>query len=64
VTRQLTQNGEAWQGTVGYEISNGIDVYAGYQHYNFDGPTGGCTTTACDTLEANVGFLQTAVTFP
>ena len=64
VTRNLTQNGDAWQGTIGYEISNGIDVYAGYQHYNFDGPTGGCSTLACDTIEANVGFLQTAVAFP
>ncbi len=66
-TRQLVQNGEAWQGTIGYEIGNGVDLYAGYQHYNFDGPTGGCSlgpVAACDSLTADVGFLQTAFSFP
>jgi predicted porin len=66
-TRHLTQNGEAWQGTIGYEFANGIDLYAGYQHYNFDGPTGGCSAgplAACDSLRADIGFLQTAVSFP
>jgi len=64
VTRRLTQRGEAWQGTIGYEIGNGVDLYAGYQRYNFDGPTGGCSSAACDSLQANVGFLQTAISFP
>ena len=63
-TRQLTQKGEAWQGTIGYEVGNGVDIYAGYQHYNFDGPTGGCSLAACDSLQANVGFVQTAFSFP
>ncbi len=64
VTRHLTQNGEAWQGTVGYEIANGVDLYAGYQRYSFSGPTGGCSLAACDSLQADVGFLQTAISFP
>ncbi len=63
-TRHLVQNSDAWQGTVGYEIENGIDLYVGYQHYNFDGPTGQCSTVACDSMDANVGFLQTAFAFP
>ena len=63
-TRHLAQDAEAWQGTIGYEIDNGVDVYLGYQHYNFDGPTGQCSLAACDSLDANVGFLQTAFSFP
>lgn len=63
-TRNLTQDAQAWQGTVGYEIGNGLDVYLGYQHYNFDGPTGQCSIVACDSMDANVGFLQTAFSFP
>jgi outer membrane protein OmpU len=63
-TRRLAQDVEAWQGTIGYEIDNGIDLYVGYQHYNFDGPTGQCSAIACDSMDANVGFLQTAFSFP
>ena len=62
--RTLTQDAQAWQGTIGYELENGIDFYIGYQHYNFDGPTGQCSAVACDSLEADVGFLQTAFSFP
>ena len=63
-TRQLAQDGEAWQGTIGYEVGNGVDIYLGYQHYNFDGPAAQCSLAACDSLEADVGFLQTAFSFP
>jgi len=63
-TRHLTQEATAWQGTVGYEIDNGVDVYLGYQHYNYDGPTGQCSAVACDSMDADVGFLQTAFSFP
>ncbi|MBI1210260.1 MAG: porin [Alphaproteobacteria bacterium] len=63
-TRHLAQDAEAWQGTVGYEIDTGIDVYLGYQRYNFDGPTAQCSAVACDSMDANIGFLQTAFSFP
>jgi predicted porin len=64
VPRRVEQEAEAWQGTIGYEIATGIDIYLGYQHYNFDGPTGQCSTAACDSMEAGIGFLQTAFSFP
>lgn len=63
-TRRLVQDAEAWQGTVGYEIDTGVDIYLGYQRYSFDGPTGQCSAVNCDSLQADVGFLQTAFSFP
>lgn len=63
IVRHLTQEAEAWHAGVGYEVGDGVDLYAGYQHYNFDGPAGVCTSVACDTLEADVFYLQTAFSF-
>jgi hypothetical protein len=61
--RDLTQDAQGWQGSVGYEFDENVHIVAGYQHYNFDGPANVCNATACDTMDANLGFLQTSISF-
>jgi len=64
--RNLTQDAQGWTGQVGYEFDENVQINFGYQHYNFDGPSGVCTTVgvdACDTLEADVGFVETSISF-
>lgn len=61
--RELTQDAQGWSGTVGYEVDDNLSFALGYQHYNFDGPAGVCLTGVCDTLDADLGFFQTSITF-
>lgn len=63
VIRSLTQDAEGYTGQVGYELDENVQFVIGYQHYKFDGPTGVCVAGACDTLDADLGFFQTAITF-
>lgn len=63
VTRSLTQDAQGWTGQVGYELDENVQFVVGYQHYDFDGPTGVCISGACDTLDADLAFFQTAITF-
>jgi predicted porin len=63
VIRNLTQDAQGYTGQVGYELDENVQFVVGYQHYDFDGPTGGCISGACDTLDADLAFFQTAITF-
>lgn len=64
--RDLTQDATGWAGSVGYEFDENARIVAGYQHYSFDGPGGACVTgitSVCDTMDANLGYLQTSISF-
>jgi predicted porin len=63
VSRDLVQNADGYSGSIGYEFDENARIVAGYQHYTFDGPAGACVTAACDTMDANLGYLQTSITF-
>ncbi len=66
VLRDLTQDAQGWAGSVGYEFDENARIVAGYQSYTFDGPAGTCVagpTPVCDTLDANLGYIQTSITF-
>jgi hypothetical protein len=62
----LTQDAQGWAGAIGYEFDENARIVAGYQHYSFEGPGGTCVaggTPVCDTLDANLGYLQTSISF-
>ncbi|MEQ1753527.1 MAG: porin [Micropepsaceae bacterium] len=64
--RDLTQDATGWAGSVGYEFDENARIVAGYQHYSFDGPGAACVTgitSVCDTMDANLGYLQTSISF-
>ena len=63
VPRNLTQDVQGYTGQVGYEIDENVQFVVGYQHFDFDGPAGVCIAGACDTLDADLGFFQTAISF-
>jgi predicted porin len=63
ITRELTQDAQGWSGAVGYEFDENLQMVVGYQHYDFDGPAGVCATPACDSLEADLAYFQTSITF-
>jgi predicted porin len=61
-----TQEATGWMGAIGYEFDENLRLGLGYQHYDFDGPAQACVagpTAACDTLEANVAYFETAFSF-
>jgi predicted porin len=57
------QKANAWSGAVGYEFDENLRMGVGYQHYNYDGPASACVALACDTLDANLGYFETSITF-
>jgi hypothetical protein len=57
------QEGDGVQFALGYTISESFRVTGGYQHYEFEGPANFCDTGFCDTLDANVGYLETTFSF-
>jgi outer membrane protein OmpU len=62
----LSQEAEGWSGAIGYEFDENLRMGVGYQHYTFDGPANACVTgpvAVCDTLDANVGYFETSITF-
>jgi predicted porin len=64
--RELTQDAQGWTGAVGYEFDENLQIVAGYQHYDFDGPAGGCVTgptPVCDTLDADLAYVQASISF-
>lgn len=58
-----TQKGEAFEVAGGVVVGPGIQLSAGYQRFDFDGPAGVCIVTACDSGEADVFYLETTLTF-
>ena len=64
--RDLTQDATGWAGSIGYEFDENARVIVGYQHYSYEGPGGACVagiTPVCDTMDANLGYLQTSISF-
>lgn len=63
IRRELTQDAQGWTGAVGYEFDENLQIVGGYQHYDFDGPAGVCTGAACDTLDADLAYVQFSMSF-
>jgi predicted porin len=66
----VDQEGQGAEVSLGYVVNENIRVTAGYQHFEFDGPRGQCMTDSggvffpqCDTLDADVGFIETKFGF-
>ncbi len=57
------QKGQGWSGAVGYEFDENLRMGVGYQHYSFEGPANACVAAACDTLDADVAYFETAFSF-
>jgi predicted porin len=61
--RQVTQDAQGWTGAIAYEFDENLLIAGGYQHYDFDGPIGTCTVAGCDTLDADLAYIQTTMSF-
>jgi len=64
--KTVSQKATGWSGSIGYEFDENARIAAGFQHYAFEGPAGACVTgitSVCDTLDANIGYLQTSISF-
>jgi predicted porin len=61
------QEGSGLQFAGAYTIDENFRITGGYQHFEFEGPFGGCLTDfggfACDTLDGDVGYLETTFSF-
>lgn len=64
------QEGDGFQVALGYTITENFRVTGGWQRFEYDGPFGVCPTDTggiffppCDTLTANVGYVETTVSF-
>lgn len=64
------QEGDGFQFAAGYTVTENVRITGGWQHFDFDGPFGICPTDSggiffppCDTLEADVGYLETTFSF-
>ncbi len=64
------QTGKGMEAAVGYTFDEHIRFTGGYQRFEFDGPFGSCLTDKgglgfppCDTLDANVGFVESKFSF-
>ncbi len=61
------QEGEGLQFAAGYTFTENIRATAGYQHFEFDGPFDVCPTDfggfGCDTLNGNIGYVETTFSF-
>ncbi len=61
--RPEDQRANALSGAVGYEFDENLRMGVGFQHYQFEGPANACVAAACDTLDANLGYFETSITF-
>ncbi|MFM9863957.1 MAG: porin [Micropepsaceae bacterium] len=57
------QDGSGLQFALGYTINEDFRITGGYQRFDFDGPLNFCSTGFCDTLDANVGYIETSFNF-
>jgi hypothetical protein len=57
------QEGMGLQFALGYTINESFRVTGGYQRYEFERESGGCSVFGCDTLDANVGYVETTFSF-
>lgn len=63
----VDQEGDGLQFAAAYTFSEWLRMSGGYQHFEFDGPFPSCITDAggfgCDTLDGNIGYLETTFSF-
>ena len=57
------QEGSGLQFGLGYTVDENIRVTGGYQRYEFKRDFGFCGFFGCDTLDANVGYIETTFNF-
>lgn len=61
------QDGKGFQLAGAYTFHENMRVSAGYQRFEFEGPFSGCLTdfggSACSTLDADVGYIETTFSF-
>ena len=60
------QQGNGFQLAGAYTVHENLRVSAGYQGYGFEGGSGSCVTDfafACDTLDGDVGYIETTFSF-
>lgn len=64
------QQGDGFQVSAGYTVTEYLRITGGWQRFEFDGPYGECQTDTggiffptCDTLNANVGYVETTFSF-
>ena len=61
------QEGSGLQFAAAYTFNETIRLGAGYQHFEFEGPFDVCLTDTgqfgCDTLDGNIGYLETTFSF-
>jgi predicted porin len=61
------QEGQGLQFAAGYTFGPYFKVTGGYQHFEFDGPAGDCSTDTgvfgCDSLDADVAYLESTFSF-
>jgi hypothetical protein len=64
------QDGSGLQFAAGYTFNENIRLTGGYQHFEFEGPSNSCITDTggiffppCDTLDGDVGYLETTFSF-
>jgi hypothetical protein len=64
------QQGSGLQFAAGYTFNETVRVTGGWQQFEFDGPFGNCFTDEggigfppCDTLDGDVGYLETTFSF-
>lgn len=66
----VNQDGSGVQVAAGYTFTENIRLTGGYQRFDFEGPNNSCTTDNggiffpnCDTLDGDVGYLETTFSF-
>ncbi len=61
------QDGSGLQFAAAYTFNETIRLGAGFQHFKFEGPFDVCFTDTgefgCDTMNGNIGYLETSLTF-
>ena len=64
------QDGSGLQFAAGYTFNENVRITGGYQHFEFQGPANSCLTDEggtgfppCDTLDGNVGYVETTFSF-
>lgn len=64
------QDGSGLQFAAGYTFNENVRITGGYQHFEFQGPANSCVTDEgglgfppCDTLDGDVGYVETTFSF-
>lgn len=57
------QEGNGLQFSAGYAFNENVRMTGGYQRYEFERDFGFCGVFGCDTLDGNVGYVETTFSF-